>query len=78
LGVSVEIVNNSMLIHGSGTVQGGVVDGFGDHRMVMAMSVAAIRSNAPITITDANAVSKSYPNFFTHLKDLGTSLTLNL
>ena len=78
LGVSVEIVNNSMLIHGNGTVQGGVVDGFGDHRMVMAMSVAALRSNAPITITDANAVSKSYPIFFTHLKDLGTSLTLNL
>ena len=77
LGVSVDMNDNIMLIHGKGFIGGGTVNGFGDHRMVMAMSVAALRSAAPITINDANAVSKSYPNFFTHLKSLGTTLTLN-
>jgi 3-phosphoshikimate 1-carboxyvinyltransferase len=78
LGVSVDMNDNMMLIHGKGFIQGGVVKGFADHRMVMAMSVAALRSSAPITINDANAVSKSYPNFYTDLKSLGTILNLIL
>ena len=40
------------------------VDGFNDHRIVMAAAIAALWSEAPITIEGAEAVSKSYPGFF--------------
>lgn len=54
-----------------GTFTGGTVDGANDHRIVMAAAIAATRADAPVTILGAQAVSKSYPNFFEEFKRLG-------
>jgi 3-phosphoshikimate 1-carboxyvinyltransferase len=55
----------------SSEIIGGLVDGFFDHRIVMAASVACLKSRLPTTITKADAVKKSYPNFFEEYKKLG-------
>ena len=52
-------------------LRGARVSGFGDHRIVMAMAVAATRAEGETVITDAEAVSKSYPDFWRDFETLG-------
>lgn len=50
---------------------GGLVDSAGDHRIAMALAVAALRTRAGVTIRGAECVRKSYPDFFHEMKRLG-------
>ncbi|MBQ3088799.1 MAG: 3-phosphoshikimate 1-carboxyvinyltransferase [Clostridia bacterium] len=54
--------------------RGVAIDGNNDHRIVMAMSV--ILSKIGGVIEGAEAVSKSYPNFFKEIKQLGAEVEL--
>ena len=47
--------------------RGGTIEHYGDHRIAMALSVMALRSKEPVTISDASVVSISYPRFFEDL-----------
>lgn len=47
-----------------------------DHRIVMALSVAAACANKPCTIDGAQAINKSYPTFFDDLKAIGGKVEL--
>ena len=71
LGVSAEARDDKLIIEGTGRVMGGTVDGFRDHRIVMAASVAASFAEGPVTVLDAESVSKSYPGFFDQFAALG-------
>lgn len=65
LGGCVEEGEDWLLIHGSrGTLNGGTVDGANDHRIVMSGAVAAAVCSGPVTLLGAEAVNKSYPEFF--------------
>ena len=50
---------------------GGTADSCGDHRIAMSLAVAATRSTAPVTILGAEAVRKSYPDFWSDYQKLG-------
>lgn len=50
---------------------GGEVSSYSDHRMVMSAAVAALGSEREVTVRGAEAVNKSYPNFFEDYKMLG-------
>lgn len=63
LGVEAAETADGMEIYGGGT-KGGKVDGANDHRIVMAFSVAAAYAEGESVVTDAEASSKSYPEFF--------------
>lgn len=69
-GVSCELSENAVRIHG-GTIHppAEVLCGHNDHRIVMAMTVLASITGAEIS--DAQAVCKSYPNFFEDMSRLG-------
>ena len=72
LGVHMEINGDEAIIHGQKSFKGNVeLDSFGDHRIAMAIAIATIRADGPITINHAEVVSKSYPNFFEIYKELG-------
>ncbi len=72
LGLHVTETNDSLSVTGSPRLAGGVtVDGHGDHRMIMMLTACALRADAPVTITGAHHVRKSYPQFFEHLAALG-------
>jgi 3-phosphoshikimate 1-carboxyvinyltransferase len=47
-----------------------------DHRIAMACGVAALRANGPIEITEAEAINKSYTDFFDHLQHLGAKVDI--
>ena len=62
---------NSILIEGTGALTGGTVDSCNDHRIVMAAAIASIICKNPVYINGAQAVNKSYPEFFEDFKKLG-------
>lgn len=74
-GVKISIKNDIVLIKGQVTLKGNQnFDCFNDHRIAMAIAIAAIRADGPVTILNAEAVNKSYPTFFKDYKVLGGSI----
>lgn len=71
VGGRVEAGSDSLTIYPVKQFTGGTVDACNDHRIVMAMSVAATRSAAPVIIIGSEAVEKSYPSFFDDFRKLG-------
>ena len=71
LGAAVEELPDGLAIHGNGSLHGATVSGCGDHRIVMAMTIASLLCEEPIIIEGAEAVEKSYPHFFEDFAKLG-------
>lgn len=71
LGANAQQYPDELLIRGRQSLQGGTVNGFGDHRIVMSAAIASIGCEAPVTILNAEAVEKSYPGFFRDFAALG-------
>ena len=69
MGIKTEEKPDGMIIYGA-EPKGAVIDGAGDHRIVMAFSVAAAYAKGESVITGAEAISKSYPEFFSEFKKL--------
>lgn len=65
---------DEMIIEG-GEVRGASVSSYNDHRIVMMAAIAGIKSTGKVTITGAEAVSKSFPEFFDTLAHLGIVIT---
>lgn len=78
LGGKIEEKPDGLVITGVNALKGGKVQGENDHRIVMAMSVAALRAEAPITITDRESINKSYPDYFKEYIRLGGKADVNL
>ena len=70
LGGDVEELPDGLRITGHAP-EGGEVDGFGDHRVVMSAAVLATACENPVTIVGAEAADKSYPGFFADFAALG-------
>ncbi len=70
LGGDVTELADGLTVRG-GQLRGGAVDGFNDHRIVMAAAIAGAYSSGPVTISGAEAVNKSYPSFFRDFNALG-------
>jgi 3-phosphoshikimate 1-carboxyvinyltransferase len=64
LGVVVDECDDGMDINGVELLGGGAVESFGDHRIAMSLSVAALVSAGGITVQDTDCVSTSFPTFF--------------
>ena len=71
LGGAVSEEEDGLTVYGVSTLPGGVVDGANDHRIVMAAAIAATRCQGPAVIRGAEAVKKSYPNFWRDYENLG-------
>ena len=72
LGVTVSSTHDSMTVVGGTDIPANaVVHGHNDHRIVMSLAIAATLGNAPVIIEDAQAISKSYPDFFDALSAIG-------
>lgn len=76
LGVTCEVLPDGLRIQGRGVqgLSGGTVDSHGDHRLAMAFAMAALRSKAPIRITDCDNVATSFPGFVALVNRMGLHL----
>lgn len=61
---------------GVDALTGGEVDSHNDHRIAMMAAIAASRATGEVVIHGAEAVNKSYPDFFDHYRLLGGKVTL--
>lgn len=64
MGLQLEETPDGMVIPGKQEFHAGHCDSFGDHRIAMAFSVAALAADGPTTIDRAGAASVSFPEFF--------------
>ena len=53
---------------------GEALSGHNDHRVVMSLAVLALAAGLKLPIAEAEAVTKSWPNFFTAIKPLGAEV----
>lgn len=74
LGAQVRETEDGLVITGGG-LRGGTVDSCGDHRIAMAAATASCACAQPVTIRGAEAVAKSYPDFFADFAALGGEIT---
>jgi 3-phosphoshikimate 1-carboxyvinyltransferase len=77
MGVTIDLKGDEMIIHGGGKVKGADVHSNHDHRIAMACAVAALKADSEMVIDEAQAVKKSYPDFYEDLKKLGADVSLN-
>ena len=70
LGVECEELEDGLVVHG-GPVSGGRVCGHGDHRVVMALAVAGLASEAEVAVDTAESAGITFPNFVELLRSVG-------
>ena len=70
LGATVEERTDGLHVERKGPLRGGTADASGDHRLAMALAIAALGAREPSVITGSDAVDVSYPGFFTALDSL--------
>ena len=77
LSTRIDLHDDEMLVHGNGGVfvKNHVLNSHHDHRIAMACAVACLQSDFEVQIRHAEAVNKSYPDFWQHLKKLGAQIS---
>lgn len=71
MGIRIDLEGDVMLVHGGTGIKGTIVHSHNDHRIAMACAVAALTADGAVTIENAEAINKSYPEFYDHLSALG-------
>jgi 3-phosphoshikimate 1-carboxyvinyltransferase len=74
MGVKITLNDDEMQIEGGSDLFGTTVHSRHDHRIAMACAVAALQADGEVEIEEAEAINKSYPDFYEHLKKLGASV----
>jgi 3-phosphoshikimate 1-carboxyvinyltransferase len=75
MGVTIELNGDEMIVYGAISLKGAATHSHHDHRIAMACAVAATKAEGITTIEDAEAVNKSYPDFYQHIQQLGASVS---
>jgi len=76
LGGEIKQTNDKIVVKGSRKLKGADLDCHGDHRVMMALTVAALVSEGETKIRGIECVSKSYPNFIQDLTSLGGRISV--
>jgi 3-phosphoshikimate 1-carboxyvinyltransferase len=74
LGIRITLSGDEMFIDGGGILNGALTHSHHDHRIAMALAIAALGANGPVVIEEAEAINKSYPAFYDDLHLLGVSV----
>jgi 3-phosphoshikimate 1-carboxyvinyltransferase len=71
LGARLRELSDGLIVEGGAPLRGARVRAHGDHRIAMALAVAALAAEGPTEIDGADCVNVSFPEFFS-LLDQGT------
>ncbi len=74
MGINITLHDDLMLVEGGSKLLGARVHSRHDHRIAMACAVAALKASGGVTIEEADAINKSYPDFYSDLQKLGASV----
>ncbi|MFC1668786.1 3-phosphoshikimate 1-carboxyvinyltransferase [Spirochaetota bacterium] len=73
LGADIEELDDGLIIRKS-NLEGGEVEGYGDHRIVMAFSVCGLALKGGVSITTAESVDVTFPNFLELMHSIGSKI----
>lgn len=74
MGAKIHVDDDHVKIEPADRLTGASLDSYHDHRVAMACSIAALGAHGESVIENAEAVSKSYPDFFDDLAKLGAEI----
>ena len=69
MGADIEETEDGMIIKGGQKLHGAVTYSHLDHRVVMSIAIAALNADGETTITDADCVGISFPDFYERLEN---------
>jgi 3-phosphoshikimate 1-carboxyvinyltransferase len=75
LGIDAQATVDGIRIEG-GTIGGGEVQSFDDHRIAMAFAIAGLKASGPIRIKQANNVATSFPSFVSLAQEIGLDINI--
>ncbi len=75
LGADIKELPDGLEIKGTG-LKGGSVHGYGDHRVVMAMTVAGFAADGNITVDTAESADITFPDFWGKMRSLGAVIDI--
>jgi len=70
MGAELEELEDGLKIPGGQSLRGTELESFGDHRIAMAFSIAALRAQGETLIRGSECAAISYPAFFSALDEL--------
>ncbi|MCK4983190.1 MAG: 3-phosphoshikimate 1-carboxyvinyltransferase, partial [Victivallaceae bacterium] len=73
MGIDVRELPDGMIIEG-GMLRGAELESYDDHRIVMALTVAALAADGESIINDAESAAVTYPDFISDFKALGANI----
>lgn len=71
LGGEANVIDDELIIHGTGRLTGGFVRSFDDHRIAMAAAAASVICEGEVTIDNRECVKKSFIGFWDSFEALG-------
>lgn len=74
MNIKVVLNDNIMEIEGTTDIKAAAVHSHHDHRIAMMCALLALKAEGETTIEVAEAINKSYPDFYRHLQQLGASV----
>ncbi|MCL7370291.1 3-phosphoshikimate 1-carboxyvinyltransferase [Streptomyces ardesiacus] len=76
MGAGLALTGDTLRVRGTAALRGAKLSSFNDHRVLMALAVAATRADGPSTLSYPHAYRISYPDFLTDLGGLGLSMAV--
>jgi len=76
MGLEIILQDDLMIINGGKGLKGAHVHSRHDHRIAMACATAGLRTASEVVIDEAEAINKSYPEFYKHIEKLGATVTI--
>ena len=76
LGAKIEEYSDGMTVHQS-QLHGSFVQGYDDHRTVMALAVAGMLATGTTRIDDGEAIHKTFPSFISLMRSLGAKMEMS-
>lgn len=74
MGADIEETEDGLIIRKS-KLRGAILHSYHDHRMAMALAVAAMGAEGESVITSIECISKTYPSFVQDLNSIGAEIT---
>ncbi len=73
LKVEIEETPDGFIVQGKSTIHGGYCESHGDHRVAMAVAIAALAAQTPTQIENTDCIETSFPGFHDKLLELLTN-----
>ena len=76
IGIEYQMGKDWIKIYGKTPKPNKILNGFNDHRVIMALTILAIASQQTFVIINTEGITKTYPNFFEDIRRLGGNIEM--